>query len=189
LILQLVSLYRDGEVVKMSKRTGQTVTLNELIEEVGTDAARFFFVMRSIDSQLDFDLTLATKKTSENPVFYVQYAHARICSLQRQLTEEGIAIQKTDKFDLLTEPIEIELIKKLGEYQDLISTAAKDRAVHRIAFYLQEMASLFHSFYNQCRIIGVDADLQQARIAMILVVKQVLEHGLAVLGVSAPEKM
>ena len=189
LILQLVSLYRDGEVVKMSKRTGQTVTLNELIEEVGTDAARFFFVMRSIDSQLDFDLTLATKKTSENPVFYVQYAHARICSLQRQLAEEGIAVQKTDKYDLLTEPIEIELIKKLGEYQDLISTAAKDRAVHRIAFYLQEMASLFHSFYNQCRIIGVDADLQQARIAMILVVKQVLEHGLAVLGVSAPDKM
>lgn len=189
LILQLVSLYRNGELVKMSKRTGQTVTLNELIEEVGADAARFFFVMRSIDSQLDFDLTLATEKSNDNPVFYVQYAHARICSVLKQMQEVGVRLEGTNKYDLLVEPTEVELIKKLGEYPDLISTAAKDRAVHRVAFYVQELAGLFHSFYNQCRIIGVDNDLQQARLALVLVVKHVLEHALGILGVSAPDHM
>ena len=189
LILQLVSLYRNGELVKMSKRTGQTVTLNELIEEVGADAARFFFVMRSIDSQLDFDLTLAKEKSNDNPVFYVQYAHARICSVLKQMQEVGVRLEGTNKYDLLVEPTEVELIKKLGEYPDLISTAAKDRAVHRVAFYVQELAGLFHSFYNQCRIIGVDNDLQQARLALVLVVKHVLEHALGILGVSAPDHM
>jgi arginyl-tRNA synthetase len=189
LILQLVSLYRNGELVKMSKRTGQTVTLNELIEEVGADAARFFFVMRSIDSQLDFDLTLATEKSNDNPVFYVQYAHARICSILKQMQEVGVRLEGTDKYDLLVEPTEVELIKKLGEYPDLIATAAQDRAVHRVAFYLQELAGLFHSFYNQCRIIGVDHDLQQARLALVMVVKHVLEHALGILGVSAPDHM
>ena len=189
LILQLVSLYRNGELVKMSKRTGQTVTLNELIEEVGADAARFFFVMRSIDSQLDFDLTLATEKSNDNPVFYVQYAHARICSVLKQMQEVGVQIKGMAKYELLVDPTEVELIKKLGEYPDLIANAAQDRAVHRVAFYVQELAGLFHSFYNQCRIIGVDNDLQQARLALILVVKHVLEHALGILGVSAPDHM
>ena len=189
LILQMVSLYRNGELVKMSKRTGQSVTLNELIEEVGTDAARFFFVMRSIDSQLDFDLTLATEKSNENPVYYIQYAHARICSIFRQLKEAGIEEAADADYTLLTDPTETELIKKLGEYPELIASAAKERAVHRVAHYVHELAGLFHSFYNQCRILGVDPELQQARIKLVKATQHVLRHALNILGVSAPERM
>ena len=191
LILQMVSLYRNGELVKMSKRTGQSVTLNELIEEVGTDAARFFFVMRSIDSQLDFDLTLATEKSNENPVYYIQYAHARICSIMRQLEEAGIAVMPATeaKLNTLVEASELELIKKLGEYPEMIAGAAKERAVHRVAHYVHDLAGLFHSFYNHCRILGVDSDLQQARIALVKTVGHVIRHALSILGVSAPERM
>ena len=189
LILQMVSLYRNGELVKMSKRTGQSVTLNELIEEVGTDAARFFFVMRSIDSQLDFDLTLATEKSNENPVYYIQYAHARICSIFRQLKEAGIEEAAGADYTLLTDQTETELIKKLGEYPELIASAAKERAVHRVAHYVHELAGLFHSFYNQCRILGVDPELQQARIKLVKATQHVLRHALNILGVSAPERM
>ncbi len=189
LILQMVSLYRNGELVKMSKRTGQSVTLNELIEEVGTDAARFFFVMRSIDSQLDFDLTLATEKSNENPVYYIQYAHARICSIFRQLKEAGIEEAENADYSLLAEPTETELIKKLGEYPELIASAAKERAVHRVAHYVHDLAGLFHSFYNQCRILGVDPELQQARIKLVKATQHVLRHALNILGVSAPERM
>ncbi|MBQ7882879.1 MAG: arginine--tRNA ligase [Phascolarctobacterium sp.] len=191
LILQMVSLYRNGELVKMSKRTGQSVTLNELIEEVGTDAARFFFVMRSIDSQLDFDLTLATEKSNENPVYYIQYAHARICSIMRQLEEAGIVVLPAAeaKLNTLTEASELELIKKLGEYPEMLAGAAKERAVHRVAHYVHDLAGLFHSFYNQCRILGVDSDLQQARIALVKTVGHVIRHALGILGVSAPERM
>ena len=159
LILQMVRLLRDGQEVKMSKRTGQSVTLNELIDEVGTDAARFFFVMRSIDSQLDFDLDLAKKKSNDNPVFYVQYAHARICSIMRQVAEA------------------------------MLATAAKERAVQQVAHYVYDLAGLFHSAYNQCRILGVNEDLQQARLAMVMAVGHVVRHALSILGVSAPEKM
>ncbi len=191
LILQMVSLYRNGELVKMSKRTGQSVTLNELIEEVGTDAARFFFTMRSIDSQLDFDMTLATEKTNENPVYYIQYAHARICSIMRQLAEAGIAecAESELKLASLTEPEELALIKKLGEYPEMLQRAARDRAVHNVAHYVHELAGLFHSFYNQCRILGVDSDVQQARIALVKAVGHVIRHALGILGVSAPERM
>lgn len=191
LILQMVSLYRNGELVKMSKRTGQSVTLNELIEEVGTDAARFFFVMRSIDSQLDFDLTLATEKSNENPVYYIQYAHARICSIMRQLEEAGIVVMPAAeaKLNTMTEASELELIKKLGEYPEMLAGAAKERAVHRVAHYVHDLAGLFHSFYNQCRILGVDSDLQQARIALVQTVGHVIRHALGILGVSAPERM
>ena len=191
LILQMVSLYRNGELVKMSKRTGQSVTLNELIEEVGTDAARFFFVMRSIDSQLDFDLTLATEKSNENPVYYIQYAHARICSIMRQLEEAGIVVMPAAeaKLNTMTEASELELIKKLGEYPEMLAGAAKERAVHRVAHYVHDLAGLFHSFYNQCRILGVDSDLQQARIALVKTVGHVIRHALGILGVSGPERM
>ncbi len=189
LILQMVSLYRDGELVKMSKRTGQSVTLNELIEEVGTDAARFFFIMRSIDSQLDFDLNLATERSNENPVYYVQYAHARICSIFRQMSENGITMAGNAKLPLLSSECEIDLIKKLGEYQEEIASAAHDRAPHRIARYVHELAGLFHTFYNQCRILGVDGDLQQARLVLVLAVKNTVRHTLGILGVSAPEQM
>ena len=189
LILQMVALYRNGELVKMSKRTGKSVTLNELIEEVGTDAARFFFIMRSMDSQLDFDLTLATEHSNDNPVYYVQYAHARICSILRQMEEEHITLQPACDLTALKEPIELDLIKKLNDYEELIDTAARERAPHRIAHYVYELAGLFHSFYNQCRVLGVDEDVQQARLALITAVGNTLRHGLKILGVSAPDHM
>lgn len=189
LILQMVSLYRNGELVKMSKRTGQSVTLNELIEEVGTDAARFFFIMRSIDSQLDFDLTLATEKSNDNPVYYVQYAGARICSILRQLEEEGVTAKPGASLTSLTTEVELDLIKKLGEYPELIAAAAKERAPHRIPHYLYELASLFHSFYNQCRVLGVEPEVQQARLLLVVAVRHVLQHALNILGISAPERM
>lgn len=189
LILQMVRLLRDGQEVKMSKRTGQSVTLNELIDEVGTDEARFFFVMRSIDSQLDFDLDLAKKKSNDNPVFYVQYAHARICSIMRQVAEAGIEVQGKGDYKLLTEPVEVDLIKKLGEYPEMLATAAKERAVQQVAHYVYDLAGLFHSAYNQCRILGVNEELQQARLAMVMAVGHVVRHALSILGVSAPEKM
>ncbi len=189
LVLQMVSLFRNGELVKMSKRTGQSVTLNELIEEVGTDAARFFFVMRSIDSQLDFDLDLAKKKSNDNPVFYVQYAHARICSILRQVKEEGVTIADKANYSLLTEPVEIDLIKKMGEYPEMLATAAKERAVQHVAHYVFDLAGLFHTAYNQCRILGVSEDLQQARLALVISVGHVIRHALGILGVSAPEQM
>ncbi len=189
LILQMVSLYRNGELVKMSKRTGKAVTLNELIEEVGTDAARFFFIMRSMDSQLDFDLTLATEHSNDNPVYYVQYAHARICSIMRQMEEEKIQLDPDCDLTVLTEPVEVDLIKKLNTYEELIETAAAERAPHKIAHYVYELAGLFHSFYNQCRVLGVDPAVQQARLALITAVGNTLRHGLMILGVSAPEHM
>ena len=189
LILQMVRLLRDGQEVKMSKRTGQSVTLNELIDEVGTDAARFFFVMRSIDSQLDFDLDLAKKKSNDNPVFYVQYAHARICSIMRQVAEAGIKVEGKGNYRLLTEPVEVDLIKKLGEYPEMLVEAAKERAVQQVAHYVYDLAGLFHSAYNQCRILGVSPELQQARLAMVMAVGHVVRHALSILGVSAPEKM
>lgn len=195
MILQMVSLYQDGELVKMSKRTGQGVTLTELMEEVGIDAARFFFIMRSPDSQLDFDLDLAKSRTNENPVYYIQYAHARIASIFRQAQEAGIdtaaAIQAADSSSLsvLTHPSEIDLIKKLGSYPGEIGDAARERAPHRIARYIHELAGLFHTFYNQCRIIGVDPETQTARLALVAAVQQNVRHALEILGVSAPEKM
>lgn len=189
LLLQMVSLFRNGEMVKLSKRTGNTITLKELIEEVGVDAARFFFVMRSIDSQLDFDMGLATEESNDNPVYYIQYAHARICSIFRQLQEAKIVVKDNPNLQVLTDATEIDLIKKLGDYPEMLAGAAEDRAVHRVATYIHELAGLFHSFYNQCRILGVDEDVQQARIALITAVRHVVEHALGILGVSAPEHM
>ena len=191
LILQMVNLLQGGQPVKMSKRTGQGVTLNELIEEVGTDAARYFFIMRSIDSQLDFDLDLAKSRSNENPVYYVQYAHARIASIFRQSEEAGIQYgtwNETD-FSTLVAEAETNLIKKLGEYPEEIAASAAERAPHRIARYCHELAGLFHAFYNQCRIIGVDPELQTARLGLVTAVQRALRHGLGILGVSAPERM
>ncbi len=189
LILQMVNLFQGGEVVKMSKRTGQGVTLAELIEEVGCDAARFFFIMRSIDSQLDFDMDLAKSRSNDNPVYYIQYAHARIASVFRQIEEIGVAASG-EAVDLrLTTPHELDLIKKIGEFPEEVASAAQERAPHRIARYAHEMAGLFHSFYNQCRIIGVDPELQAARIALITAVQTTIRQTLKILGVSAPEKM
>lgn len=191
LLLQMVSLFRNGELVKMSKRSGESVTLDELIDEVGVDATRYFFLMRSLDSQLDFDIELAKSKSNDNPVYYIQYAHARIFSIYHQLEEAGIKTSELSdvNLSLLVDEKELDLVKKIGEYKELIEKAARDRAPHRISTYLYELAGLFHSFYKQCRIMGVDAELQQARIVLITAVRHILAHGLKVLGISAPEQM
>ncbi|SDZ96113.1 arginine--tRNA ligase [Selenomonas ruminantium] len=189
LLLQMVALYRGGELVKMSKRTGQSVTLNELMEEVGTDAARYFFLMRSLDSQLDFDLDLAKKKSNDNPVYYIQYAHARICSIFRQCKETGLSLSDKPELSLLTDESEIDLIKKIEEYPEEIERAARDYAPQRIARYSYDLASAFHSFYNKCRIVGVEPKLAEARLALVTVTAHVIRHSLGILGVSAPEQM
>ena len=189
LLLQMVSLYRDGALVKLSKRTGETVTLRELMEEVGVDAARYFFLMRSLDSQLDFDLDLAKKKSNENPVYYIQYAHARISSIFRQAGEIGITPKDGAELELLTDETEIALIKKLAAYPEEIARAAAELAPQRIARYSHELAGAFHSFYNQCRIVGQEPALASARLALVSAAGHVIRHSLGVLGVSAPEKM
>lgn len=189
LLLQMVALFRGGELVKMSKRTGQSVTLNELMEEVGTDAARYFFLMRSLDSQLDFDLDLAKKKSNDNPVYYIQYAHARIHSIFRQAAETGLKLSEKPELSLLVDESEIDLIKKIEEYPEEIERAAKDYAPQRIARYSYDLASLFHSFYNKCRIMGVETKLAEARLALVTVTAHVIKHSLGILGVSAPERM
>ena len=189
LLLQMVSLYRDGAVVKLSKRTGETVTLRELMEEVGVDAARYFFLMRSLDSQLDFDLDLAKKKSNENPVYYIQYAHARISSIFRQADEVGIAVKDGAELELLTDETETVLIKKIASYPEEIARAAAELAPQRIARYSHELAGAFHAFYNQCRIVGQEPALASARLALVLATGRVIRHSLGVLGISAPEKM
>jgi len=191
LFVQMVNLYRDGQPVKMSKRTGQVVTLAELVEEVGRDAARFFFIMRSSDSQLDFDLDLAKAQSAENPVYYVQYAHARIASIFRQAAE-GQAIPRSwekVRLDVLSSEPEIDLIKKIISYPDEVADAARERAPHRIARYATELAGLFHSFYTHCRVIGAGPELEPARLALVAAVGSVLRHALKICGVAAPERM
>ena len=192
LLLQMVSLFRDGKPVKMSKRTGQAITLNELIEEVGTDAARYFFIMRSLDTQLDFDLDLAKSHSNENPVYYIQYAHARIYSIYRQAKEAGanLSMDWSDvKWDTLTNEYELELIKKMAAFPEEVQRAARERAPHRIAHFVHELAGMFHTFYNHCRIIQEDKDLEKARLALVTAVRITIANSLAILGVSAPEKM
>ena len=192
LLLQMVSLFRNGELVKMSKRTGQAITLNELIEEVGTDAARYFFIMRSLDTQLDFDLDLAKSHSNENPVYYIQYANARIFSIYKQVAENGDVFDmtwKNTKWDKLKEERELALIKKMAAYPEEIRKAATDRAPHRIAHFVYEMAGLFHAFYNNCHIIQSDKELEEARLALVTAVQITIANCLAVLGISAPETM
>jgi arginyl-tRNA synthetase len=191
IILQMVSLYQNGELVKMSKRTGQGVTLAELMEEVGRDAARFFFIMRSTDSQLDFDLDLAKSQSNENPVYYIQYAHARISSIFRQAKEAGIFLPPVRETDLtaLVLPVEIDLIKKITSLTEEVELAALRREPHRLARYAHELASLFHSFYNHCRVMTDDVGVQRARIILVQATQIVLKNVLNVLGVDAPEKM
>lgn len=175
----------------MSKRTGQAVTLSELLEEVGRDAARYFFTSRTLDSQMEFDIDLAKKESSENPVYYIQYANARIVSLLSQAREAGVSWKGTTETDFtqLSEECELDLIKKMEGYHELIRQAARERAPHRIARYAYELSGLFHRFYRECRILG-EADARvQARLALILAVQSVLVHAMTILGVSAPEHM
>lgn len=190
-LLQMVTLLRNGKPVRMSKRTGEAVTLAELTEEVGADAARYFFTSRTLDSQMEFDIDLAKKESSENPVYYIQYANARIHSLLAQAKEAGVVWGGVDNadFTLLREESELDLIKKMDTYHDLIANAARERAPHRVARYAYELAGLFHHFYRECRCLCDDPALSQARLGLILAVQYVLVHALTILGVSAPERM
>lgn len=188
LIHQFVTILQNGEIVKMSTRKANYITLDELIDEVGSDVVRYFFIMRSISSHLNFDLDLAKKQSDENPVFYLQYAHARISSILRMANDEGLK-QSTSNLELLTTNEEQVLLKKIYEFPDLILFSTENFEPHRITTYLEELASLFHKFYTVCRIIGSEKNLAEARIALILAVKSVIKNGLKILGVSAPEKM
>lgn len=191
IIMQLVRLYKSGEIVRMSKRTGQFVTLEELMEEVGRDAARYFFVMRSADSHLDFDLDLARAQSNDNPVYYIQYAHARICSILRQLAEQGKTIPQADQVDfgLLKSESELALSRKLADFPEEIAAAARDLAPHRIARYVHEVAGLLHSFYNGHRVITDDEALSGARLVLVNATRIVLRNALKLLGLHAPERM
>lgn len=188
ILMQLVRLYRGGEIVKMSKRSGKYVTLDELIEEVGKEAARFFFIMRSPDSALDFDLDLAKAESSDNPVYYVQYAHARICSILS--VAGGETPKAADVYlSLLTEENERVLIRKLAEWPQEVADAARELAPYHLAYYAKELANAFHSFYNSCKVLTDDAALRDARLALVDCTRITLRNVLTLLGLSAPERM
>ena len=191
LLIQMVNLLRGGEPVTMGKRSGEFVTLRDVIDEVGRDACRFFFLMRRSDSQLDFDLELAKQQSTENPVFYVQYAHARICSINRNAKEQGVALPPVGEADFgpLDLPEELALAKMLSRYPETVEGAARQLEPHRIVFYLQELAALFHSYYNRQRVLVEDEALSKARLYLVNSVRIVLENALLLLGVSAPEQM
>ena len=190
-LMQLVRLMRDGEVVRMSKRTGKAITLSDLLEDISVDAARFFFNMRSAGSHLDFDLTLAAEQSNENPVFYVQYAHARICSILRLLEEEGVKVLPFDevKTALLTDESELALLKKLADLPDEITSAAKALEPARLTRYVMDLAAAFHTFYTACRVRTEDCDLMNARLKLIDSTRIVLKGVLSMLKITAPEKM
>jgi arginyl-tRNA synthetase len=192
LLVQFAVLYRGDEKIAMSTRSGQFVTLNELREEIGKDAARFFYVMRGADQHMDFDLELAKSQSNDNPVYYVQYAHARVCSVFRQLTERGLlwdVKQGEANLNRLTEDHELALFTALSRYAEIIETAALNYTPHILAHYLIDLARDFHTYYNAHHFIVDDVELSQARLSLISAVKQVIENGLTVMGVSAPEKM
>ncbi len=188
-VIQMVQLYKNGEKFKMSKRTGNAVTMRELVEEVGLDAVRYFFVKTAGDSHMDFDLDLAVSQSNENPVYYAQYAHARINSILRSASEQGFEAS-LENLELLTAEKEEDVLKKVGAFPQIVADAAKHRTPHRIANYIQDLAATFHSFYNAEKVINVDnKELTEARLALITSVKTTLANALKLIGVSAPEKM
>ncbi len=192
LLVQFAVLYRGDEKIAMSTRSGQFVTLNELRKEIGKDAARFFYVMRGADQHMDFDLELAKSQSNDNPVYYVQYAHARVCSVFRQLEERGLVWDKTvgeQNLNRLIEDHELALFTALSRYSEIIETAALNYTPHILAHYLMDLARDFHTYYNAHHFIVDDIELSQARLTLITAIKQVIENGLTVMGVSAPESM
>lgn len=189
---QMVTVMRGGEEVKISKRAGSYVTLRDLIDEVGRDATRFFFIMRKPDAQLVFDIDLAKQQTNENPVYYVQYAHARICSIFENAAEKGFTVPNqpaADSLTLLTTPEELQLIKIMNALPDTIDDCAAHFEPHRLTYYLTELASSFHSFYNKNRVISEDPALTTARLYLLKRTAQTLKNALSILGISAPERM
>jgi arginyl-tRNA synthetase len=185
---QMVTVMRAGQEVKLSKRTGTSVTVRELVEEVGRDAFRFLFLLRKHDSQLTFDIDLARTQSDANPVYYVQYAHARICSVMRQA---GIMRDAVESADLspLASPYEIALLRRLADLPDVVAAAARELSPHAIPFYLKDLAADFHSYYNAEQFLVADAPLRKARLALVCATGQALKNGLAMVGVSAPEQM
>ncbi len=190
-LMQLVRLMQDGEVVRMSKRTGKAITLSDLLEDISVDAARFFFNMRSAGSHLDFDLTLAAQQSNDNPVYYVQYAYARICSILRLLGDDGVSVKDYSEINpsLLKEESELNLLKKLGDLPDEIRMSAESLEPARITRYIMELATDFHSFYNSCRVKNEDAELMAARLKLVDSVRIVMKGILGMLKITAPERM
>ena len=192
LLVQFAVLYRGEEKVSMSTRSGEFVTLRHLRDEVGKDAARFFYLMRRADQHMDFDLKLATSKTNENPVFYVQYAHARICSVFQQLDEQQLSyhtLKNTQHLSLLIEEHEIKLLKKLALYPEVVEKATLNYEPHQLVHYLRELATYFHTYYNAHQFLVSEVDLRHARLDLILAIKQVIANGLNLLGIHSPETM
>ncbi len=191
ILMQLVRLMQNGEVVRMSKRTGKTISLSNLLDDISVDAARFFFNMRAAETQMEFDLDLAVREDSENPVYYVQYAHARICSLIKMLEHDGVAVQPAQNLslELLNTQEEKALIKRIAELPNEMAMAARDRDPSRVNKYLIDIAGDFHRFYNACRIRGEETRIQDARLKLAAVTRDILALGLGIIGVSAPESM
>ncbi|WP_455219276.1 arginine--tRNA ligase [Kaarinaea lacus] len=192
LLVQFAILYRGEERIQMSTRSGQFVTLRELREEVGADAARFFYVMRKCEQHMDFDLELAKSQSNDNPVYYIQYAHARVCSVLKQLNEKSLSYdqgQGLANLSLLTEQHELELITSLSKYPEIIASGARNHEPHQIAHYLRDLANEFHTYYNAHQFIVENDALRNARLVLILATRQVIANGLTILGVSAPESM
>ncbi|QPC47753.1 arginine--tRNA ligase [Mangrovibacillus cuniculi] len=189
-VIQLVHLYKDGEKMKMSKRTGKAVTMRDLVEEVGLDATRYFFAMRSADTHMDFDLDLAVSQSNENPVYYAQYAHARIHSILRTASEQGFALDGDLDLTQVASEKEYDVLKQIGDFPAVVAEAAEKRIPHRISNYINDLASAFHSFYNAEKVLDAEApERTKARLALIQAVAQTLRNALTLIGVSAPEQM
>jgi arginyl-tRNA synthetase len=191
IIGQLVNLYRGGEAVRMSKRTGEVIMFDELIDEVGPDAARYTFLRTSLDVALDFDIAEVVKAERENPVYYVQYSHARIAGIMRNATERGVAPGLVDDVELglLEHATELELIRRIGTYPEVVAYAAQERAPHKVARYAEELAEGFHRFYTECQVLSEDVELTRARYALCVATRQTLVNALGLLGVGAPDRM
>ena len=190
LLVQFANLYRGGSKVQMSTRSGSFVTLEDLRAEVGNDAARFFYILRKSEQHMDFDLDLAKSKTNENPVYYIQYAHARICSVFRQADEKEIELDVSQtNLTLLTEEVEKDLLRELSRFKSVLESSAIQYEPHQLAYYLRDLSNHFHSYYNACKFIVDDKNLTQARLALISATQQILKNGLSILGVGAPESM
>ena len=188
-VMQMVRLLQDGQEVKMSKRTGNAITLRDIMDEVGVDAARYFLTMRSADTHFDFDMELAKSQSSDNPVYYAQYAHARICSIIRTAAEQGITIDREADLSLITNDKAFELLKRVADFESVIDSAAENRAPHRMTNYIQDLASHFHKFYNAEKVLTDDIEKSTAHVALIEAVRITLHNALTLVGVTAPERM
>ena len=190
LLVQFANLYRGGSKVQMSTRSGSFVTLEDLRAEVGNDAARFFYILRKSEQHMDFDLDLAKSKSNENPVYYIQYAHARICSVFKQADEKELELDVSQaNLSLLTEEIEKDILRELSRFRSVLESSAIQYEPHQLAYYLRDLSNHFHSYYNACKFIVDDKNLTQARLALINATQQILKNGLSILGVGAPESM